>query len=385
MDNQELYNSDINKRFNELMQYFINIFWKTLIASIGLVGAITGLIISFSSLSFNHYGLSGLIMIFLITIIITIIVSIIFLFKKIKETPPIVMLDVNKSKEEELLLSSELIETIKKLHKKGKHAEVVRLASNISRPLWISGRYDERISIGAFYEDSAARIKDIKNQIASLVDDLGWTNAVIGNISDAKKYINKGIKISKNNDEYYFAAKGLRHLGTIELRYQDDPDYAIKLLEESLSIASNIKDEKEKLEMIAGIKYNLSECYLLKSENSDAINYAFEVREIFDKLDDKVRGLKVNSQIARILLKDGKIDESKELFSNTLESAKKLSRPDEIGNCLIGLGEIYIIEGKEELAVSILKEAIEVLTEIKSIKELNKANELLLKVNFKKQ
>lgn len=384
MENQELYKNEIKKRFNELINYFFKIFGRTLISSIAFIGTTTSLIVKFSSLSFNSYGWNGLTIIILSTIILSVIISLFYLFRKIKSMPPIIKLNINNSNEnEESLLSSELIETITKLHNKGKHAEVVRLASNISRPLWISGRYDERISIGAFYEDSSARIKDIKNRIASLIDDLGWTNAVIGKTDEAIKNITKGIKIAKKNNVFYLAAKGQRHLGTIELRFKENPGTAIELLEDSLTIAEDIKNINEKMEMIAGIKYNLSECYLMKSENKDALKYANEVKRIFSKLNDKVRILKVNSQIARILLKDGKVDEAKEIFSDTLESAKDLSRPDEIGKCLIGLGEIFILENKRELASSILTEAVNVLTEIKSFKELNKANELLLKINLK--
>jgi len=384
METQDLNKIELKKRHDKLKNYFYKVFGKTLISSIAFFGTITGLIVKFSSLSFQAYGWYGLTIVILCTIILSVIISIFFLFRMIKTLPPIIKLDINNLQyNKESLLSSELIETITKLHKKGKHVEVVRLAANISRPLWISGRYDERISIGAFYEDSSARIKDVNNRIASLIDDLGWTNAVIGKIDEAIKNINRGIKIAKKNNEFYLAAKGVRHLGTIELRFQENPDLAIKLLANSLTIAASIKDKNEKMEMIAGIKYNLSEGYLMKSENINAIKYAKEVKNIFDKLNDKVRILKVNSQIARILLKDGKVDESKEMFSNTLESAKNLSRPDEIGKCLIGLGEIFILENKKELALNILTEAVEVLKEIKSLKELNKANELLLKINFK--
>jgi tetratricopeptide (TPR) repeat protein len=385
MENQEPYNIEIQKRFNELIIYFFKVFGKTLISTIAFIGTISGLVIRFSSLTFNSYGWNGLSIMLLISIILSVIIALIYLFRKIRTLPPIVKIDVNSlQKNQDSLLSSELIETITKLHNKGKHIEVVRLASNISRPLWISGRYDERISIGAFYEDSSARIKDVKNRIASLIDDLGWTNAAIGKIDEAQKNISKGITIAKKNNEFYLAAKGQRHLGTIELRFKENPDAAIKLLQDSLQMSEAIGNNHDKMEMLAGIKYNLSECYLMKYETQNALKYAKEVEKIFEKLNDKVRILKVNSQVARVLLKEGKTDEAKEIFSETLEDAKKLSRPDEIGKCLIGLGEIYILEDKKDLASNILSEAVEVFTEIKSFKELNKANELILKINLKK-
>jgi tetratricopeptide (TPR) repeat protein len=383
VDNQNLYKNEVKKRMNFLRNYFLGVFGKTIISSIAFFSAIIGLLIAFSDITLKTYGWNGLVLLILSIMMLSVLVSISFLFKKMNNLPPIINMVFKKTEEDEELLSSELIETITKLHKKGKHAEVVRLASNISRPLWISGRYDERIHIGSFYEDSSERIKDVKNQIASLVDDLGWTNAVIGKIDDSQKNIQRGIKIAEKHGEFYLAAKGMRHLGTIELRFQENPDSAIKLLFKSLKAAESIQNEKEKEEMIAGIKYNISECYLMKCENSNALQYAKEVKDLLSKLSDKVRILKVNSLIARILLKDKKIDESKELFSNTLVNAKTLSRPDEIGKCLIGLGEIYIMECKNHLAFNILTEAIEVLTEIKSFKELNKANELLLKINLK--
>jgi tetratricopeptide (TPR) repeat protein len=277
-------------------------------------------------------------------------------------------------------LSDEIENTIKKLHSNNKHSDVVRICSNLSRPLWISGKYNQRITIGAFYEDSASRLNKIEHQVSALIDDIGWTNAVIGKVKKANENINLGISIAKDNNENYLASKGYRHLGTIELRYLADTKKSIKFFEDSLNFANKINSALKKNEMIAGIKYNMSETYLEANDIDNSIKLVDEAKVLFEDLEDEERLLKVQSQKGRICLAQNtseKNNEAKNIFNKTLTKARELSRPDEIGKCLLGLGEIHLRNGNKQLAINVLEEAISVFNTINEIREIKRANELL--------
>jgi hypothetical protein len=53
--------------------------------------------------------------------------------------------------------------------------------------------YSERIKVGEFVEEAAARTNNHEAQVAALIDDIGWTNAVVGNIDSARNFISPNL------------------------------------------------------------------------------------------------------------------------------------------------------------------------------------------------
>lgn len=93
--------------------------------------------------------------------------------------------------------------------------EVCNISSVLSRYLWISGQLDLRIKLGNMVEKAAFEIKDFELRSKVLIDDLGWTTYCLGDVSNAKRYIEDGIRLAKEVCAYYVMAKGHRHLASI--------------------------------------------------------------------------------------------------------------------------------------------------------------------------
>jgi len=362
-------------------------FFKQLGISLGFLFTVgSGMlgILNFKDIINISFELS--IIIFLIFILACLSYSIIRVVSQLNNEPISVKIDYpNNLNKPELQDELELINVVKKHHIENDHKEVVRLCSNLSRALWISGQYRQRIVLGAFYEDSAQRIEEFEEQISALIDDLGWTNAVVGNIKVAKENINKGIKIAEDKENNYLLAKGFRHLGTIELRYTHDSKKSIENFSKALTLCNQIDSDVKKKEMIANISYNMSEAYLLDNDYNNANTYADTAENLFIELNDKIRSIKVKSHKARILTarRDGNdIEIAKALITQALAEARKEKRTDEIGKCLLCLGEIQVINNQKELAINTLKEALNVFTSIGAIAEINTTNSLLGNANY---
>lgn len=274
-------------------------------------------------------------------------------------------------------LSSELVAVVRRLHHDGEHAEVVRLGTVLSRPLWLSGRYKERIQLGTFFEDSAARLNRTGEQVLALIDDLGWTNIVVGNVESAIANIKRGIAIARKSGNFYLAAKGLRHLGTASLRYSRRTEAAESYFRQAEKAARQIHEPLRKGEMIAGLLYNRCEVALDKKDYSAAENLAHEALKMYVEMGDEDRIIKVQSLLAQAQMVVGDLASAKDGFRRALTDARRLTRRDEIGKSLLGLGELYLRENNRELARNTLEEAVEVFREIGSAKELGKTRYLL--------
>lgn len=280
-------------------------------------------------------------------------------------------------------LSTALVHTIQALHKEGEHAEIVRLGAVLSRPFWISGRYRERVAIGGIYEDAAGRIGDRVHQAEALIDDLGWTNAVLGHISHATKNIEHGISLAKSINDPYLEAKGLRHLGMVQQKFLQRPDEAQEYFKRAKEAAERIRDDRARGEMIAGILFNRGEGFLLLFQFDKAREAAERALRIYRELEDTTREIKVMTLIAETHLAANELAEARDQFRKSLAAAQKHVRRDEIGKSLLGLGETYLREGNFEMASKILSDAVDTLNQIGLRKEALRAEDLLRRAENK--
>ncbi len=238
-------------------------------------------------------------------------------------------------------LSFELAKIVEQSYKAKNHVDVVRFGSQLSRPLWLSGMYYERIRIGQMIEDSASRVGMYDEQIIALIDDIGWTNAVVGNLDKAESHINDGVKLALEKKKYYFAAKGERHLAVIAERYKGNIEEANTHFKEALRIANLMSDPNDKKEMRAGILYGMAELCIVGKDYSQALSLALESKDLYEKLGgEEERLVKSKSQLGKIYLELGEIQKSKDYFRAGLDEAQRLHRKDEIAINLLGLGEV---------------------------------------------
>lgn len=283
-------------------------------------------------------------------------------------------------KEGALKLSVELAKVVEHSYKTRSYRDVVRFGSEISRPLFLSGMYMERVKIGEMIEDSAARVGASEEQIAALIDDIGWTSALLGDLSKADRAIMDGVRLAVEKEMYYLAAKGERHLAGIYLRYKNDVEGAVSHFSLATEYARKITNEVKRDEMLAGILYGHAEQHLNMKNYPQALQYAEESRQLYGKLgNEEERLVKLYSLIGGAYLGLSEIQKAKDAFRNGLEEAQRLQRRDEIARNLFGLGEACLLSEEFQRAVESLSEAQEIFQEVGMKQEAHKARALKTK------
>jgi len=232
-------------------------YFGIIIGGIGLCITILGAFTNFEFVKEHPYRMG------LILFIPTIIVSLILVIHKI--------IFIDFTSKSTLDLPKEIERYVQLLYKEKNYIDVVRLGSTISRFLWLSQNNKERIIIGKMVEDSASKIGRLEVQIATLIDDIGWTYAAIGEHKQATENITRGIEKAEQAGFFYFAAKGERHLAGIESEV-GDKSKIMDHLTKAQDYTEKITDMSVKSEMEASL-------YLAKSEHFFKTNN-FEAAEI---------------------------------------------------------------------------------------------------------
>lgn len=283
----------------------------------------------------------------------------------------------NDHSHSETSFSNELLNSVQKLFDEKKYPDVVRLGEVLSRPLWVSGHYRDRVALGQFLEEAASFAGMAEQQVLALVDDTGWTNAVLGNIAIAKKNIRRGIEIAQKHHFAFFEAKALRHLGTIAHRYDRNLREALQFYTSAQAVLPRIADQRERQEMTAGILFNIAEVKVDQGDFEDSLGSLTQSETIYKELDDCERLVKVHGLCARIYLKQGALSDAKDSFRKALAESRTMGRRDEEARCLLGLAEAHKQDENPELARKEVAEAVSILEELGAKPDLKFARELL--------
>lgn len=280
----------------------------------------------------------------------------------------------------------ELAKVVKDCYKNKNYVEVVRFGSQLSRPLWLSGMYAERIMIGLMIEDSAARVGMYEEQILALIDDLGWTNAVMGNLDKAVGHINHGIELAKDKGLFYYAAKGERHLAFICERYSNDISKSEAHFEGALKLAEKIQDVTFREEMQGGIYYGQAELFFRQGRYEEAFKLATDSKELYERIGgQEERLVKSRSQLGRILLEMNDTQKALDMFRIGLKEAQGLMRKDETAINLLGIGEVHVRNKEFDLAIDAFTEAINLFDELGMKQESKKTKELRLRAELEQR
>lgn len=350
---------------------YIKLFGIALSAIIITIGVISGIITVLDSMKIDHIfkekGFLAFLCFALISIISGLIAVIIELIRNNKNL--LVLEDGFTDKNLDSLLITLIEKSLNQSLHKREYNEVIRLGTVLSRPLWLSGKYNSRIQIGRLVEEAAGSIGKKNEQAQALIDDIGWTNAEMGNYPEAIKNINHGIEIVQKIPNHYLLAKGLRHLGGIAKRTKLFVEAKAKY-SAALEAAEKITDSKEAKEMMAGIEYALGNlCFELK----DFINAEKHIETAliqFRELKDTERAIKTISIKANLYLEKGEIDNAKDMFREGLKLSRDNDRKDEIVLNLKGLSKIYFLENNVTKAMELKNEA-DIIAKAIGIKNIN--------------
>lgn len=115
----------------------------------------------------------------------------------------------------------DILKLLKEEQMQRKWIEIIRLGYPLSRPLWLSARYNLRIEIGEYIKEAASSLPEqnikIGNEtlpvskiyVSVLIDDLGWTNYVIEQTDVAISNIKVGILMAEEKNYIDLEIKGL--------------------------------------------------------------------------------------------------------------------------------------------------------------------------------
>jgi tetratricopeptide (TPR) repeat protein len=283
----------------------------------------------------------------------------------------------NKIESKDLDVPTEIQKIIKYFYDKKNYHDVVSLGSAISLFLLRKGYNIQRVAIGKMIEDSAKKTKNVKAQISALIDDIGWSYFLIKNPNKAKTNITNGINKakSKENQLYYFAAKGERHLAGIAAK--ENRNNILTHLNNAQQYTERVTDIPQKNEMNASLFLAKAEYYYEEANYLEAERNLLDARSLFEN--DANRIVKTHSLLGNIYLAQNteeSIQKAKDEFNDGYTNCANI-RKDEYAKNAVGLAKIEMREFNFGNAKRYLEEAKHIF---KDSVELEEVNNLLTKI-----
>jgi tetratricopeptide (TPR) repeat protein len=235
-------------------------------------------------------------------------------------------------------IPDQLLDIMSKLPPSG--AEI--LSSAIQRYLYLSGHKKELESLGKLiYKKKIST----RTEVESLIDSIGWNRykKKNGNTKQAIDNITKGVVLATQNNLYYWAAKGERHLAGIE-RHEGNMVACLDHLHKSAEYTKQIQNDKQKTEMEASLY--LFEAKNLLDQKVDLLNAekkAKDAMELFASVGDLERQIKVYAVLGNIYLELRDWDKAHKMFSEGYSKSKDV-RNDERAKNALGLAIIYLTD-----------------------------------------
>lgn len=257
-------------------------------------------------------------------------------------------------------MESAVIKHIRDAYKKEQFPSVVRFGRSISRHLFVEGFYNLRLEIGELVEDSALKAGDKESQAAALIDDIGWTLVLLRKYEQATTQIKHGLDVASGISDYYWIAKAHRHFGAMNVVNKEYKD-AIGYFEEALKPAEKITDENKRKEMKAGILYDMSMVEYYEGIYDKAWEYCNKSLDLRREVGDDTRTCRIYALKGKIAEAEHNYSGAKDAFREGLVLAESLNRKDEIIRNNFGLARILKREGKIDEARHCLDEANKLL------------------------
>ena len=209
--------------------------------------------------------------------------------------------------------------------------EVCRIGTVVSRLLWVSGQYHLRVEIGRLVADAAGYSSDLRTRAKALIDDLGWTNYMLGNSLEARTNIGDGERMAREVNDYYSVAKANRHMASMA-RQEGKLDEASRFLRTARTFAPSIDVGHERIEMLGSLLVSEGKLMLAKGETEQAVGRFEEAIGVFRDSGDRIRQSKVYALLGKAFAQLGKTEDALRLFYEGRKLAFSMGRFDEAAN-----------------------------------------------------
>lgn len=249
-----------------------------------------------------------------------------------------------------------LLAMLREAHSRGSWEEVIMLGHPLSRPLWLTGRYHLRMAIGTLVESAASFCDRLDVQAATLIDDLGWTSVALRRYAEAIGLIKHGITIAEKAQKHGLVCRALRHLAGIAVK-QGNLNEAECYANEAEAALHRIPPSPERDELVAGLVYQRATQLHARGDYSAALERLTWAQELFVRLSDRERAIKIYGNIGNAHLALGQLAQAKDSFRRGLASARVSSRHDCELVALSGLAKVLQAEGHYDEAQGVLRDA----------------------------
>lgn len=286
----------------------------------------------------------------------------------------------DQSAEDSAVWSASILSEIREAYEQERWNEVLRIGRVLSRPLWVAGSYTTRLRIGEWVEHAASCIGNKFAQAAALIDDLGWTNHIVGKSERAIKNIRHGIAVATEAGAIDIVVKGYRHLAGI---YRDSRDYnsAVEAQTQAEDMVKQLPSSGVKDDLVAGLWVSRAMLYLEQEQWAEAHKLLKDASQSYESREDWDREVKIYSLEGQALLGVGKIGSAKDSYRKGLGRAKELSRPDEVVKCSLGLASaLFQEDGATATARQFAEGALAIATKRGMASLEREATELLTKL-----
>jgi len=222
-------------------------------------------------------------------------------------------------------------------------AEVLTLGRPLSKPLWLTGRYQLRVQVGELVESAAAFSNQREIQATTLIDDLGWTFVGLDSPDVAEHHISRGLKIAQDIGAHHLVSRACRHLAGIR-NIHGDLQGAESFTRMSEDALSKVTDPGERDELSTNLDYLRARRLQVQGNNPAALAALTAVLQRFEKFADRDRAVKVYGPLGHAYMALGDLTTARDTFRRGVALARASARRDCEHANLSGLAEVSLRE-----------------------------------------
>ncbi len=250
------------------------------------------------------------------------------------------------------------------MYKDHEYNDVCNIGMVFSRVFYIAAAYKSRYEIGVMIFISASQLKRDK-LCATCLLDTGWTALLLGNKIERFEYdgvaydspddfFKQSIIFAQRINDNALISKAYRHLCGYYLTIGNYTD-AKECRQKSGDYLENMPNGTDKDRLLSNLIYTDAETAFLQHHYTEAEELCIRADGLKQGIDDDTREIRYYAQHGKILLMLDKIPDAKQLFTQGLDSSKRVKRLDEITKNTYGYAICLIREGQKHEAESLVK------------------------------
>jgi len=240
-------------------------------------------------------------------------------------------------------------------HESANWQSVIDLVTLLQDYLALAGYWHERIQWGEKAIKAACQINDEKALGFLYVDTLGWVALTRGEPENAERWVREGLEYARKTDDREVQCMAMRYLSRLA-RNARDSEVALDWLEQAEKMAAGLSEGFK-----AGLAIDWALYYdLLEGNLQEAEKWTRKSCDGFRKMNDVVRSARKEVDLARLCLRQERLQEARELLTEPIHLFERLGvrgTEDNLAYAYHCLGEIDTKTGHPDQAYRRLQRA----------------------------